>query len=540
MWLKLFRFIRTQAPLFSALTLYFVIISMTLRYPTSINTNLVPLDPNFPLHALAGLDLSDGGSGFINTRLEWPDGAPIRYLAWPLLFAAQFFEHSLEPIPAFHFGILLWLTMQGVLMSYLFQDLLQDRLRSLSAATLALCAPQVLIALGNAQFENVAPAFLLLIGWACLRERNGWLIIGLLGTCFSSPYIGFLGLLLAFIMGYKNKWTWIYMGVTSLSVLWYYHAVTDGNIHESTQPAPSVMTESANLVGVVLPINIAENGGTNLPTMAERIRLLGQSPTSAPFDDTWFWVMVTASSFLGLSWIVMGILGLWQKRKDPIVWNLSLWGILTLLCSFGDKFIISLGGTDYSFPWIWSLTNYLPGLSEMNATHRFLMAPSLVLALGVACVGHRLFLILGTLACILEGLLISPAHWPIPSKLPTIPQEIAFIEKPFVFWPPPPVISSYKVTMTSLLLDQPIALFSAQQASMPDAKGNIPNLKLLTDRNGRSLDEWTATIVDSDINNLIQYRSFHELNGQLPLKTHQRKCYPSYCISLLVHDAPEY
>ena len=33
-----------------------------------------PLDPNFPLHALAGLDLSDGGSGFVNTRLEFPDG----------------------------------------------------------------------------------------------------------------------------------------------------------------------------------------------------------------------------------------------------------------------------------------------------------------------------------------------------------------------------------------------------------------------------------------------------------------------------------
>ena len=126
----------------------------------------MPLDPNFPLHALAGLDLSDGGTGFVNSRLEWPDGAPIRYLAWPLLLCAQIFERSFDAVPAFHLGILVWLTTQGVLMVYLFQDLLKERARALSASTLALCAPQVLIALGNGQFENVAPALLLLIAWS--------------------------------------------------------------------------------------------------------------------------------------------------------------------------------------------------------------------------------------------------------------------------------------------------------------------------------------------------------------------------------------
>ena len=81
MWYKLFQFIRTHGPTFILYILYFSVLSIGLRYPTSTNLTLVPLDPNFPLHALAGLDISDGGTGFVNSRLEWPDGAPIRYLA---------------------------------------------------------------------------------------------------------------------------------------------------------------------------------------------------------------------------------------------------------------------------------------------------------------------------------------------------------------------------------------------------------------------------------------------------------------------------
>lgn len=540
MWQRLFQFLRTHGPQFLLLTLYFTVLSVGLRYPTSINLNLVPLDPNFPLHALAAQDLSDGGSGLVNTRLEWPDGAPIRYLAWPLLLISQLFEGFMRPIPALHVGIVAWLTVQGLTMFYLFRDLLQDRSRAICAATLALCSPQVLIALGNAQFENVAPAFLLLIGWSILRQRYAWLVFGLFGACFSSPYMGFLGLLLALLMGFRDKWVYVIMMLSSGSVWLYYDAVTGNNIHESTQPAPSVMAESANPIGLFLPINIAENGGTDLPSMAQRFNLLQTAPTHAPFDDTWFWVMVTASSFLGIAWVTLGVLGLWQKRQDPIAWNLSLWALTALTCSFGDQFILDLDSFKLSIPWVWSLTDFMPGLSDMNATHRFLMAPSLVLALGVACIGNRLILFIGTILCVFEALFISPAHWPIPSKQATIPKEIAFIQKPFIFWPPPPVISSYKVTMTGLLLDQPIALFSAQQASMPDANGAIPKLERATDRRGRSLEQWTQMVIDQDVNNLIQYRSFHEVNGNLPLRIHQRKCYQSYCLSLLVHEAPEY
>lgn len=532
--------IRTHGLTFGLSLLYFGLISIVLRYPTSTDLSLIPLDPNFPLHALAALDLSDGGSGFVNTRLEFPEGAPVRYLAWPLLLCALLFENSVHAVAAFHLGILTWLSLQGVLMMYLFHDFLEDRFRAIVAATLALCAPQVLIALGNAQFENVAPAFLLLIAWSIERKRYKWLLLGLLGACFSSPYMGFLGLLLALITGYRSKRVWGYMTVSAFSAWAYYTAVTGGAVHESTQPAPSSMSESANLLGILLPVNIAENGGTELPSVLDRLRLLTTPTSSAPFDDTWFWVMVTASSFLGVSWVVLGVMGIWQKRGDPIAWNLLLWASLSLLCSFGNTLFINIGSIELAIPWLWKLADVLPGLSEMNATHRFLMAPSLVLALGIACLGKRRLIILGGVVCMLEALLISPAHWPIPAKEPVIPDELSVIQKPFIFWPPPPVISSYKVTMTGLLIEQPIALFSAQGSSMPDASGKIAPMHTKLDRHGRTLQEWTQTVVQADINNLIQYRSFHESNGVLPIRTHQRMCYPSYCVSMLLNEVPEY
>ena len=99
----------------------------------------------------------------------------------------------------------------------------------------------------------------------------------------------------------------------------YFTAVTGGGVHESTQPAPSsIISESANLLGLILPINIAENGGTELPSVMERIRLLSTPTTSAPFDDTWFWVMVTASAFLESPGLYL-VLSVFGKRKVTLL-----------------------------------------------------------------------------------------------------------------------------------------------------------------------------------------------------------------------------
>ena len=323
------------------------------------------------------------------------------------------------------------------------------------------------------------------------------------------------------------------MSGTALLVWAYYNAVNQGHIHESTLPAPSHLGEAADITGLLLPINIAENGRERLPDPMERI-LTALEPTnsSAIFDDTWFWVMATASSYLGVLWCALGLIGLWNKRKDPLVRKLFVWMIVALMFSFGDSITIM----DTTIPWIWTITNHIPGLQDMNTTHRFLMAPSLLLTLGVVCIGNPRILLFGTLLCIGETFLLTPTHWPIPARSVELPPELEDINDPFIFWPPPPVISSFKVTMTGLILDQPIATFTEIGASIPDANGTIEPLGLEKNRQGQTIKEWTNLMIQNDVNRLIQYRSFHEREQNLPVKTHQRKCYQSYCISLLVHE----
>ena len=534
--------IRTRFFVFLGLLILFSVLAVVLRYPTSLQPDAVPLDPNFPLHALAAQDLVSGGSPFINTHLEWPDGAPIRYLAWPLLIIAMFCNLLWEPIPAMNLAIVVWLMLQGVGMTYLFQSLLNNWLRSILAAILALSGPQILLGLGNSQFENVAPFFLLLIGWSTLHKRNIWLLFGLFGACFSSPYMGLLGFLLTLCLGYRRFTSWAAIGLTSAAVWAYFQRELLEKSY--TQPAPSSLSESARPLELWIPTNSAENGGVSLSYGLDRLRELAVDIPTAMYDASWFWVMVTASGFIGVSWTIFGVLGLWSKRKDPIVKGLTIWGILALLISFGDVLYIN---EDLQFHWIWQISNWLPGLSKMNATYRFLAAPSLLLALGVVCVGNRWLVIVGTFICLSESLLMTPAHWPVPVKYPKVPTEIKDFDQPFVFWPPPPVISTYKVTLTGLLLDQPIALFSEQGIGIPKADGQLPELGSGLNRKGETLDEWVAKLIDNKVNKIVYHKSFHDrLNSRsrfskpIPIKVHQRRCYESYCISLLVQPRDDY
>ena len=137
--------------------LYFFMLAVFLRWPSLPYLDTLPMNTNFPLHALAALDLSEGGSPFRNLHLEWPIGTPVRYLAWPLLLIAIPLNWFINPIPAMNLAIVLWLTIQGYGLYWLLTQLFVKPLNCYVAATLALLTPQTLMALGNGQFENIAP-----------------------------------------------------------------------------------------------------------------------------------------------------------------------------------------------------------------------------------------------------------------------------------------------------------------------------------------------------------------------------------------------
>ena len=505
-----------------------------LRYPLSIHPTAIPLDPNFPLHALASWDLTEHGTWFTNMHLEWPDGAPVRYLAGTLLGIAYVCNLYLDPIPAFNIATVLWIWMQGFGIFCILQHMTQQKTsHAICGAILCLVSPQGLLALSNGQFENFSPFFLLLTGWSVHHKKYPLTLMALLCCGFSSPYMAILAFLLVIIMEHKNIMVWGNIAITAGAIWWYYHPVTAQMVHESVIPAPSTMGERATPLGLFLPENIAENGGNSWAHPIERWHNIFTSISTETFAETWYWLMPTASNFLGYSWILFGIYGLWTNRHNAFIHKLILWGAICTLISFGHH--IDFGF--FSIPNVWMLSEFLPGVSNMQATYRFLVGPSIALTLGIVYLYPK-HIVWITLGAMVEALFVTPAYWPIPSKYPEIHQDIAHIQEPFIFWPAPPIISSYKVTILSLLLEQPIALYEEQTASMPNPDGSFHKIGKNINRHGLSVQEWLDQVQAQKVNELIQYRLF-TIDHKLPFSTHNRKCGEVYCINRLEQILPK-
>jgi hypothetical protein len=505
--------------------LFFFLIAIILRWPTIPYWDAVPMEANFPLHALAAFDLSKGGSPFINMHLEWPIGAPIRYLAWPLLILATPINWVLDPIPAFNLAIVLWLTIQGYGIYWLLSQFHFDQMNRYAAATCALLAPQILVSLGNGQFENIAPFPLLICYWAASTNKGWVTFLGLMACCFSSPYIGIIAILLTILSGYKSFKTWWVIGLVLGITYSYYGAVSDFSVHESTIPAPAHTSEKATLLGLLSPTNIAENGGVPLDGPWQRIRNITSIPEGHVYDNRWPWLMATAGSYIGWLWVILGFSGLWVNRKNKHIRTFIIWGCACLILAFGN----SLQVLSIEIPMPWSLSTLSNALSQMQATSRFLVGFGLMLALGMAAHKPKKLLLLLIPFCVLESLLFSPAYWPIKTRAPLRSTLLKSIEKPIIFWPAAPTIASHKVTMTSLVLQQPLALFSEKGSSMPNAEGQISSIGTGKNRSGQELTDWFSLVTISGGDILLQFRDITGNKSQ-QLQKKAGECDTSFCI----------
>ena len=504
---------------------YFLLISILLRWPLSLygNWDAVPLEPNFPLHALAALDLSMEGTPFHNQHLEWPVGVPVRYLAWSLLLVAIPLEAYFTPIEAFNVAIVVWIWGQGVGLYWLFSQWFHSERQRYTGATLAIVAPQTIIVLGNGQFENFAPFFLLFCFWAAQRKSTFRCLLGLLACCFSSPYIGFLALLLVLITARFNLKLFSLLFLASTATFFYYQPVSRNEVHESTMAAPSEIPEKADLLHMLIPRNKALNSGKEVMSIQKRQRLLFTPPSQGMYDNRWPWLMATSSSFLGLSFLLLGIRGL-IGNPDPRFRPLVHWAILSTLFALGTALYVGFG----RIPFLWQVSTLIPGLKSMQATSRFLMAPSLLLALGVSLYPARRMLPLLVPICMLEALFITPAHWPVPARKLIPHPELKDVTAPVLFWPAPPSISSHKVTMLSLVLNQPLALFSDMEATPPTPRG-FHNSGQGKNRQGQTAQEWNY-FIKKKTNIMVQFRGDFETNHNTPIQFHHQVCSESYCL----------
>ena len=516
--------------------LYFSLIALLLRYPLSIHPTWVPLDPNFPFHALSAWDLSLEGSPFYNYSIEWPTGAAVRYLAWPLLLIALALEGYFSPIEAFNIATILWLTLQGFGVFLISRSWIPHTMARLSLATLALINPQHLIALGNGQFENVAPFFLLLCFWAGRKSNPLIGITALLLCSFSSPYIGFLGMLLFLLSNPFSLRTLVTLGFSAALTIAYYSPVNDANLHESSLPAPATLSEKATISSILSPRNTALTDGRAISSPSTRWKeAFSPSLEQKVYDNKWSWSSPSAGSFLGYSFLCFGLFGILRNRsqQNQRFRTFHLWGSIALLISLGS--IVDLGFVQVYF--LWHLSSFLPGIENMQATYRFLAGPSLMLAMGIALFPWKKWIPFLSLIAILESLFISPAYWPLPIQKPLLSTEVEEIEEPFVFWPAAPSISSHKITMLSLITEKPIAVFSDSSATIPDFKGRHNAGKGLN-RQGQTLEEWSEFIKNHS-NIMLQFRGDYESNNN-PISAHRKDCYQSYCRWYFKAQQPEY
>ena len=524
-----FVFVRAHWTIISC-TLLFA--ALLLRWPTIPFLDSAPLDANFPLHALAGKALSEG-SWTTLPYLEWPQGAPVRYIAWPILIIAIPFNYFFSAIAAMNISVFMWAWMQGMGGFWIGTKNKLPIQASLFLALGCMFAPTQIIAMGNGQYENMAIFPLCWFYSSLLRKKSCFIPFAL--CLFSSPYQAVASLLAVPIcIDLKDNISKICIRFAEIIILLlagyiYYKAVSQGAVHESVTPAPSVLSEKALPSALLIPFNIAENGGVPLLGPFQRVAQLTTLPVSSEYNHRWPWIVATAGSYIGWTFWIGSLLTLTSKSKNK---RILFWAGLCLICSLGA----TLGETSIPLPWM--LSEYLPGLKQMQATSRFLSGLTAALILYIA-LNHKHFIRWLIPILILEGLLISPAHWPIPARAPTRANNISSIDRPIAFWPSAPIIASHKVTMTALMLEQPLALFHEKNVSMPNAKGIVKYSTERVDQQDRTPTQWKNDICSSGVQDLIQFRDIVGDNGQpffYGVQTMNEHCEESFCRWTLCTD----
>ena len=505
-----------------------LLMAVALRWPLSIYWDAAPLEPNFPLHALGAAGVGRG-EWLSLSSLEWPDGATVRYIAWPLMVIGGLISWVATPIVSMNLAVTGWIALSMIGIWRIGRAWGWHNNGAVLAALAGTVAPVNMLALGNGQFENMC---LFPLTWVCFSAQQGHvgrLAFSLLLCCFSSPYQGVVGAIGGLIFGLQN-WRKAVptMAIVLLLTAWHYGPVKDGMVHESVAPPPNAAAERALPIGWLVPENIAENGGQPLRGPIQRVKEISNTPSSTIYSHRWPWLMSTATSYVGIILLIGGATALIRRRKETVAKKAALVGIVCGVIAMGDT--VSIGSTALPLPW--TLVDELPGLTQMKATARFLTGLSMAALIGLGILKiHRNFAIVFGVALVADGLLLTPSHWPMPSKKPLPSRQLKNIEgkAPIAFWPAAPIIASHKVTMTALFLERPLALYAERNIGMPEADGRIQrNNRKRMDRNDRSPEEWADLLKSKGVLHIVQFRDIVGSESQ-PFMPGFKNCDDYFC-----------
>ena len=218
----------------------------------------------------------------------------------------------------------------------------------------------------------------------------------------------------------------------------------------------------------------------------------------------------------GYAGAVLGLLGawsLWRHRAESICRILGVFAISCLCMAMGSSLLLA-PGIETGIPMPWALPSMIESVGQMQATVRFLtgFAFAAAVGLGYLCrsMPWRTVLPIGLLV-VLDGLLISPKHWPVPATEPHLSGVIEGLgEGPVASWPGPPSLAPRHHQTLSLILERPVAWFSGDTPEAQDLveQGDNPRIQdLELNELGESPHEWLRRIQQSGVQQIIEFRT---------------------------------
>ena len=224
-------------------------------------------------------------------------------------------------------------------------------------------------------------------------------------------------------------------------------------------------SRTASPLGWFIPRNVAENGGKPLNGPIQRLATVS-APRVKPILIGNM-ANVNTTSYVGVVLLGVGS-SIWRRREQEVMKKAAAAGIICGVIAMGTA--LSIGSLSLPLPW--RLAEWLPGLNQMKATSRFLTGLSVaaIIGLGSAKLTSKWWILIG-LGLISDGLLLTPAHWPMPALKPTPQTPMVIEDDTCCFWPAAPVIAS-RCDQDALCLQRPW-LFPEQGVKMPNADGVV-------------------------------------------------------------------
>jgi len=374
--------------------------AVVVLFPLSIYPSLFHRSPNVPLHLMVLDHLTAYFSGTIDNlshvvAADFPNGRPVRIIGWPFQLLAVPLVPVVGRVVALNTALLLSLMASGVLMVRLVSRMGMGFWAQLVVGLAWVMNPLLVSFLSNGQYENH-------VGWALplallgiMRAGFGghlMLALGLLGAAFSSPYQAVpAAIVVTSVLWMRREGRVLPLLVTLGGVFslcyWYY---------SGPQPAPG--GECGPTSGA-MPLVVSELFGfhgaltAEMPVQAGRwasIQQAFQHPVVWSHDlDLHNLVVAPGSGFVGWLPLLLGSIGLWQARLGPWGRPLMMAGGVVVFLALGDDLEI-LRGQPIGFPMPGDVLAFLPGVSKMGTTLRFMSGAAFVLVLGLGFAVQRL------------------------------------------------------------------------------------------------------------------------------------------------------